>query len=275
MHVRARRHAPNPARTRRRRFASCVVAALGALSALTATVACDPEPHAAVYVLGDSNLPVNDLVLATRLRDRPYLVVPDPFPGFGVVNDPMHGIGSDFIERRLAAAVSQISPDVVVIELGINDHDVTWLDGYGSAIDRLMSKIPSTTKVIWTNVLPVPGRVEAAMRVNEELLEAEGRWPNLWVVEIDRIINEVLEGRCPVLAQGAISLQPLQACFVAFDAGNPHLAPPGSALWVVTVRLVLDEYLARGERGDEVALARQLLDTFGVTTTTTDPGSGI
>jgi len=246
---------------------------LGALSALTATVACDPEPQATVYVLGDSNLPVAEVISMTRLQDRPYLVVPDPFPGFGVVSDPVHGPGSDFIERRLAAAVSRLSPDVVVIELGVNDHNLTWLDGYASAIDRLMSKIPATTKVIWTNVFPVPGRVAAATRVNEELLAAEARWPNLWVVDIDRIINEVLEGRCPVVDQGVVSWQDFRACFVAFDAGDPHLSPAGKALWTEVVRLILDQYVAHGERGDEIAMARQALDSVG-TTTTTDPGSG-
>jgi hypothetical protein len=68
-------------------------------------------------------------------------------------------------------------------------------------------------------------------------------------------------------------LQPLQACFVAFDAGDPHLSPAGKALWTGVVRLILDQYVARGERGDEIALARQVLDSVG-TTTTTDPGSG-
>ncbi|MCX7619835.1 MAG: SGNH/GDSL hydrolase family protein [Acidimicrobiales bacterium] len=259
--------ASTPGRIVDRRRSVGLTIALAVLTSLGA-VACEPEPNATVYVLGDSNLPVWEVVYTTRIRDRPYLVVPDPFPGFGVVNDPIHGLGSDFLERRLAGAISRISPDLVVIELGVNDHELSWLDGYDAAIDRLMARIPGSIKVIWTNVVPVPGRFDAAMQVNDELRAAEGRWPNLWVVELDRIISELLGGQCPVLSQGTVSWQPIQACFESYDAGSPHLAPSGSMLWAAAVRIVMDEYLTRGQRADEIELFRQLLQTVTVTTTT-------
>jgi lysophospholipase L1-like esterase len=78
-------------------------------------------------------------------------------------------------------------PDIVVIELGTNDCSNVGCVPLGPYIDQIMSSIPSSNAVLWLNVqedVPPPFDADRDF-VNGALAEADQRWPNMYLIDLN------------------------------------------------------------------------------------------
>ncbi len=78
-------------------------------------------------------------------------------------------------------------PDIVVIELGTNDCSIVECFPLGPYIDQIMSSVPSSNVVMWLNVqedVPPPFDSDRDF-VNRALTEADQRWPNMYLVDLN------------------------------------------------------------------------------------------
>ena len=72
---------------------------------------------------------------------------------------------------------------MVIVELGSNDQDLPG-DEIARSIDALMAPLRSVPRVIWANVQRGFLTFRTAETVNEQLLKATVRWPNLEVLDM-------------------------------------------------------------------------------------------
>ena len=85
--------------------------------------------------------------------------------------------------QRLPELFGEVHPDVVIVELGTNDRNVSH-DDVARSIDVLMEPLQSVPRVVWANVQRGFLTAESAETVNDELLKATVRWPNLEVLDM-------------------------------------------------------------------------------------------
>ncbi|MEX0665715.1 MAG: hypothetical protein WD598_13245 [Acidimicrobiia bacterium] len=154
---------------------------VGLLAAIAVvSVACAPQFRAAdtkVLLVGDS------------LLDRSRLPVSDALTEAGW--DPRikadGGRSITFFQDKVPLFAGSTQPGVMVIELGTNDCSPVLCVPLGPAIDQIMGSVPSDYPVLWLNAqtdVPAPFN-ENRDFVNGELEDADSRWPNLYLVDLD------------------------------------------------------------------------------------------
>jgi lysophospholipase L1-like esterase len=173
------------------------IALVGRASAVgTYSAAHDGAARGVVLMVGDSNVTYGAAAIATALTTRQdgYVPVMSSRSGYGIrgfrcltaacaADD-----ARDYWKIRLANVLGRVTPDAIVIELGINDAhnagDCASLGYacYGQKIDWLLSQIPSSTPVYWTNLACSIEPVELQIpcrSINFALASAPARHPNL------------------------------------------------------------------------------------------------
>ena len=85
--------------------------------------------------------------------------------------------------QRLEQLVPEVDPDVAVVELGTNDAN-TCAAEIATGIDALMEPLQTVPRVVWANVQTGFLTEDRARVVNEQLLQATVRWPNLEVLDM-------------------------------------------------------------------------------------------
>jgi lysophospholipase L1-like esterase len=131
-----------------------------------------------VLLVGDSITEQSEPELEFGLRAGGWEPTVEGHTGSGIGRD----YGVDW-SQRLPELVAQVDPAVVIVELGSNDQDVPG-DQVAADIDALMEPLRKVPRVVWANVQRgfLTGRT--ADVVNDQLLKATVRWPNLEVLDM-------------------------------------------------------------------------------------------
>ena len=99
---------------------------------------------------------------------------------------------NNFWQIKFAETWPKVKPDVVVVNLGINDAKILGTSStkgysyYGQKIDWLMQKMPIGKKVLWSNLpcnLEPPEYQYGCNYINNSLNQAKSRWSNLIVLD--------------------------------------------------------------------------------------------
>ncbi len=178
--------------------------------------------RAIVMFIGDSNTsfggaaPVKDLTYGEIAgtpdhKDNNYIPVFVARAGAGIRTPDCLTTTTcttrDFWKIKLANTFLKIKPDAFVTELGINDAALTGSStgmgtaGYAQKIDWFMSLLPTNKPVFWTNlacnVEPAPFRSNCNF-INNSLVAAQTRWPNLHVLNWALVANSHPEYMAPL-----------------------------------------------------------------------------
>jgi lysophospholipase L1-like esterase len=141
-------------------------------------------------LISDSNVAIAISALALDLTrgTSPAFVLVDAAQAGAGIRHPT----SDFWAKRLGDVLAVTAVDGFVINLGIND---TGLEGgatsrgyacYEAKVDWLMSLLPSSKPVWWTNLpcdIEPEYRHRGCAEVNHALAGAPKRWPNLTILD--------------------------------------------------------------------------------------------
>jgi hypothetical protein len=226
----------------RKRFLIAIV--IVALTTLTGTAAAvvsgsakNAQSRGVVLYVGDSNVTISTMEILGRMTgwdhfDNAYMPILAPRPGATIrTRDCDQGTSCEtynYWQIKLRAAWSQIQPDAVVNDLGINDtvepgtETTPGYAYYGRKIDWFMRSIPKETPVLWTNLpckIEPSARLEGCAVVNKALAAAGERWPNLVMLDWAKRANSHPE---------------------YLRDGDIHLSPAGSQAWTALVTAALD-----------------------------------
>jgi hypothetical protein len=194
----------------KRFFVVTTVVAIAAVGSITAIRAATTPPYGSVRgvvtLVGDSNIVFGSLYLNAFMTASEIGYVPVFLAAggaairwngclFGPCPDPQR---TDYWATRIQQARQQVSSDAYLVELGIND---AWAYGtattrgyasYGAKIDYIMQLLPRRRPVLWTTL---PCRIEPAATqngchyINNALLAAPSRWPNLTIANWSTVAN--------------------------------------------------------------------------------------
>lgn len=147
----------------------------GALSGCAATSA---DAGASALVIGDS--------ITVMSRDRISEALADD--GWSPTVEAVAGTDIAYWRHRAAAFARALRPEAVVIELGTNQRGDA--QRVGSLVDAVMHGLRRVPTVLWMNVQEgkrLAGRSVPpdARAVNRALVDAQGRWANLQVLDFD------------------------------------------------------------------------------------------
>lgn len=164
--------------------------------------------RAVVAFLGDSNIirGASQIDGDTNTPDLSYVPIIEAmgassirWDGCWSLNDCPNPNDANFWQTRIADLTNRgIKPDAYVIDLGINDSDHTGTlttpgySFYPAKISWLMSQIPSSTPVFWTNLpcaIEDPSRQPGCQAVNGALAGAHKVWPNIHVLNWAGVAN--------------------------------------------------------------------------------------
>jgi GDSL-like Lipase/Acylhydrolase family len=193
-------------RVRGWQLAAAVVALALVATAGFASTTKNSLNRGVVMFVGDSNVSragrwtVNMLTGMIHV-DNNYVPVFVAHPGAGIrTPDCLQPAGcttTNFWTEKLSATFAAVTPDVIVLDLGINDSRWAGTEtsmgysSYGAKIDWLMRQLPDVP-VLWTNF---PCRIEPVVLltgcrvVNVALLDARARWPRLTIVDWGDLAN--------------------------------------------------------------------------------------
>jgi hypothetical protein len=190
-----------------------------------------------VLLVGDSNITISSLQIVwlmtlTKHFDDAYTPIFASRVGSTIrTRDCPEGTACDtynYWQIKLRETLSQIEPNAIVNDLGINDTAAVGTETtpgyafYGRKIDWFMRLVPTATPVLWTNLpcaIEPPARLEGCKTVNKALGAARARWSNLVMVNWATRANSHPE----------------------YIGGNDvHLTPKGSAAWSALVTAALD-----------------------------------
>jgi lysophospholipase L1-like esterase len=84
---------------------------------------------------------------------------------------------------KVGNLIAEHDPDVLVVELGTNNctAECPHIEG---VIDRLLRDVPRTLPVVWLNVQAQPSYPAHPESVNDALVAAAERWPNMTLVDM-------------------------------------------------------------------------------------------
>jgi hypothetical protein len=156
-------------------------------AATTYNVTTDAAVRKTVLVIGDSNAVLGSAALSQAFTNRPngYVSILTPRSGMGIrgyfADNPP---SADYWQVRLPQVLAAVQPDVILIELGVNDTDrpgtatTTGYANYGQKINWLLDLLPAGVPVLWSNLPcalePVARRTGCAA-VNWALALAQSR----------------------------------------------------------------------------------------------------
>jgi hypothetical protein len=155
---------------------------------------------------------------------------------------------------RIPHMLAQVTPSVIVVNLGINDALVVGTQttvGYGAyaaKIDWLMSQLPANAPVLWTNLpcaIEPTKYVTGCKAINTQLNLARPRHPNLTVMNWNSVATNRRE------YMGGVGIA-------------PHYTSVGYTAWAKFVNTALDSRFP-------VTPATTTTSTTTTTTTTTLP----
>ncbi|MEO7570823.1 MAG: GDSL-type esterase/lipase family protein [Acidimicrobiales bacterium] len=138
---------------------------------------------------------------------------------------------TDFWETKLGELLPELTADAIVINLGINDtidvgtETTPGYRSYAEKADWLMSLLPASTPVLWTNLpcsIEPPLAAKGCAAVNDALRLAPRRWSNLRVVDFE----EAARGHPEYMGEPGVDV---------------HLSPAGYTAWAELVVEALDE----------------------------------
>ncbi len=156
-----------------------VLAAVVAAAAVLAFAGLGDHRGERVLFVGDSITEQSENELAFGLRAAGWEPTVEGHAGSGVVGARA---GVDW-SQRLSDLVQVVQPDVAVVELGTNDKDASAED-VARGIDAIMEPLRGVRRVLWANVQRGFLTAITALVVNEQLLQATVRWPNLEVLDM-------------------------------------------------------------------------------------------
>jgi GDSL-like Lipase/Acylhydrolase family len=216
-----------------------VATGCGASSAPAGTARDAANVRATIMFVGDSNIALALLPLGFALtqRDDAYQVDDVARAGTAIRSSDCSGERptcptDDYWSVRLPEALRRVSPDGLVVNLGINDTSTpgsaTGLGyaDYGAKIDWLMHLLPASKPVWWTNLpcgIEPTARAAGCAAVNNALKVAPQRWRNLTVVDW----------------AGAADKHPN---YLALNLGGIHLTGAGGLAWATLITKALDAH---------------------------------
>ena len=230
-----------------RRTTGFVIVALlllsGTATALVAGTDTNTRSRGVVLFVGDSNVTLSAGQVMARMTLGDHYndaYIPVFAPRFGATirtHDCARESGCttyNYWQIRLRETLLKVKPDAIVNDLGINDttrpgtQTTPGYAFYGAKIDWFMRLIPRTTPVFWTNLAcliePVR-RWDGCKVVNQALAVAQGRWPNL------------------VLVNWAVSARSHPEYLVGGNRSNVHLTATGASVWIARVTAAMDARL--------------------------------
>jgi hypothetical protein len=201
-------------------------------------VATDAAIRSTVLFIGDSNITrgATEITQVLTVRvDGAHLPVLGSKPGMGVRGygpecASAHCASSEYWALRIPQMLASVTPSVIVVNLGINDALAVGTPtsvGYGAyaaKIDWLMSQVPATVAVLWTNLpcaLEPTNYVTGCKAINTQLNLARPRHPNLTVLNWNSIATNHHE-------------------YMGGAGVAPHYTSAGYAAWAKFVNTALD-----------------------------------
>ncbi len=198
--------------------------------------------RATIMFVGDSNIALAlwPLGYALTQRDEAYQVDDLARAGTAIRSPTCAGKSptcstGDYWKIRLDDALRRVSPDGVVVELGINDTTspgsaagLGYAD-YGAKIDWLMRLLPASKPVWWTNLpcaIEPTTRATGCAAVNNALKVAPQRWRNLTVLDWGAAADP-------------------HANYLAPNLGGIHLSGAGGLAWAITIAKALDSHFPK------------------------------
>jgi len=201
-------------------------------------VAVDTHIRSTVLFVGDSNITRGageiSTVFTTR-TDGAHLPVVGSRSGMGIrgygpTNCPDGCTASDYWKLRIPNMTASVDPDVVVVNLGVNDAPIIGTPtglGYGNyaaKIDWLMSQFPVGVPIIWTNLpcpmFKPPYNGPGCDAINNQLAAARSRYPQLTLLPW----KATATGHPEYMSPG----------------DNPHYSPAGYTAWARMVNATLN-----------------------------------
>jgi hypothetical protein len=156
----------------------------GLIIAVLAAVFGDARasPPGPALLVGDSLFYSAGDELQGALSDDGWELRVEAQPGAGIAGGGYSGVEWPGFLRGVTDAADY---EVAVVELGTNGCD--GCASIPAAIDEVMTTLADVDVVLWLNVRtesPRPG-AELAQQINDELVRATDRWPNLDVLPFD------------------------------------------------------------------------------------------
>lgn len=226
------------------------IASVGAVLAVGSLVAKATTPQPMIYEVKDSNgsyLQVYTASLAGLERTYAYNV--QWGTGFRHHAPELDVVG------RVISDVAYYKPTLVFIEMSLVDGQYPEdYQNYAAVIDQIMTHI--SVPVVWLQV-PLQNSVsfyglEGVNTINAALVEAEGRYSNLWAVPTQQVWDQAYNGQCPIVSQVTVTMSPLGLCFV--DLGQDvHYEMPGHLAVGIIENAAIEQGLA-GQARDNSAL---------------------
>lgn len=133
-----------------------------AYAAPTYDVNVDGHVRKTVLVIGDSNIERGATQLTEAFTDRAdaYIPILTPRSKMGIRGyaGGLLPTSADFWQVRLPQVLNDVQPDVIVVELGINDTfqpgtaTTSGYSSYGQKINWLLDLLPAGAPVLWSNL---------------------------------------------------------------------------------------------------------------------------
>jgi len=155
-------------------------------------VACAPQHLAAdtkVLLIGDSLLNGTRVPVSDALEEA----------GWEPMIKADGGTAMTSWTNKIPLLTAAYQPGVIVIELGTNDCSPVQCVALAPHIDAIMNSIPSDHPALWLNVqedVPSPFG-ENTDYVNSALEAADARWPNLYLLDLDGLMEGHPEWHAP------------------------------------------------------------------------------
>jgi lysophospholipase L1-like esterase len=164
----------------RRRLGIILAAILVALVPLAwvSVAASRPEPRPLAH--GDRVLVVGD---SLTWQSAPQVTAALQADGWTPTIEAESGTTIGDWAGKVGALIAEHDPDVLIVELGTNNCTAAC-PRIDRVIDRLLRNVPRSLPVVWLNVQAQPSYPAHPESVNDALVAAAERWPNVRLVDM-------------------------------------------------------------------------------------------